>query len=500
MKTGTFKTFTSLAYIVLLALLSLTGCTSDQSSQNGSANTITTLTVQGNLADGEVLNRFCKNDWSTCRNASSGNAQWEGLNVHTVGAGFDSKGYTIERAFFFFDTSSIPKKAQITGATLSIYVGQYQHGTTTMDVVRSMANMPLSQADYSRIEFVSGGSGTPNSPNSWLNITLSLKALNWIVKGGMTKLALINELDLNNAPPTGANDSLIAAAEDTDHRPYLVINGSDVSKQSASGPVSGQAGTSPVSSNAGGQMTPDLCGGWVFRLADVKTTDLNGMTNYEGSVVFENHNSTMSQSVPKTMDFLSNSTMTTAEGYTYRVDFSLMNWVWVPQGLRYRATAMYPYSSISTEAATGTTKHIVKTPCGNLDFDHPETGLKFPSDNPSQYKKIGDAIVIPNLGTLTITSIGNDCSSFNLSSYCIHYQITNASKGYEVNQTIPALVIDSKGNLGYLSNEAGMSFYVGPGQTQEGKIATFNQPEGPCLLILIIAQNNYYQIINLGIH
>lgn len=183
-----------------------------------------TLTIYSNLTDGEVLNRWCSSDWNNCRNASTGNARWDNLTVGTIGATRGSGGdFTIQRIFLFFDTSSLPTNVQITGATLYVYAGQYQNGNKTIHIARSTAVTPLSTADYSRVEFVSGGSTTPNIPYSWMTINLNADALGWIVKGGTTRLALIHHMDLINIEPNAANDVLVALAEDGQHRPYLVV-------------------------------------------------------------------------------------------------------------------------------------------------------------------------------------------------------------------------------------------------------------------------------------
>ena len=56
-----------------------------------------------------------------------------------------------------------------------------------------------------------------------MNITLNAIALDWIAKGGTTKLALIHGLDLNNTVPNTSNSLPIAFAEDLQHRPSLVV-------------------------------------------------------------------------------------------------------------------------------------------------------------------------------------------------------------------------------------------------------------------------------------
>jgi len=72
-----------------------------------------TVTIPAQITDGESLYRWCPSDWATCRNAAQGNATWVGLTVTTIGAGHDKSGFTIERGFLSFDTSSIPANATI---------------------------------------------------------------------------------------------------------------------------------------------------------------------------------------------------------------------------------------------------------------------------------------------------------------------------------------------------------------------------------------------------
>lgn len=181
------------------------------------------VVVYAQQTDGEALVRWCNNDWLTCRTASAGNARWEGLSVSTIGATYDSKGYTIERAFLFFDTSHIPLTAKMTSAILYVYTGQYLNGNKTIHVASSQAEIPLSSSDYSRVKFLSGGSVTFSSPFTWSDITLSEAAFDWIIKGGITKLALVHDNDLKDIAPTEANNVLISTAEDQSHAPYLLI-------------------------------------------------------------------------------------------------------------------------------------------------------------------------------------------------------------------------------------------------------------------------------------
>ena len=184
---------------------------------------ITTVNIYSNLEDGEALYSNCTPGWTACRNSSTGNARWAGLQVSTVGATYNSGGYQIQRAFLYFDTSSIPSNAIITDGKLMLYAGQWQNGSKIIHLVRSIAGIPLTAADYGRISFESGGSVAFPAPYNWATINLNQAALSWIAKGNTTKLALIHDKDLANIAPTVTNDVLIATAEDTAHKPYLVL-------------------------------------------------------------------------------------------------------------------------------------------------------------------------------------------------------------------------------------------------------------------------------------
>ena len=181
-----------------------------------------TMAAISNVADGEVLNIYCTN-WDTCRNAPSSNETWDGP-ASTVGSTFASGyDYIIQRIFYFFDTTTIPVGAQITKATLYVYVSQWYNGNDTVHVVRSTADIPLDTDDFSKFENVSGGSTNPSSTYSWMSIELDEDALEWIAKGETTKLALIHDYDLNNITPVGRNDVLVAMSEDSEYRPYLEV-------------------------------------------------------------------------------------------------------------------------------------------------------------------------------------------------------------------------------------------------------------------------------------
>jgi len=186
------------------------------------AETSTTITAYGLVADGEVMNTNCP-DWVTCHSATTANgAAWNNLSSGSVTAAYADGYYHLKRVFLFFDTSAIPDGAQIDSAVLHVYFDQWFTGDPTTHVVQSTANTPLSNSDFGRIQFSSGGSVVP-VVNAWAHINLNAIGRTWINDDGTTKLALINRFDLNNLTPTANNSSNVGLTEWTDHAPYLTI-------------------------------------------------------------------------------------------------------------------------------------------------------------------------------------------------------------------------------------------------------------------------------------
>ena len=180
------------------------------------------LTAAAQASDGEVVHNGCA-DWQVCRSAAYGSFAFTPFGGATAGANFDSGSYLINRVFLFFDTSALPLGAGIQSAVLNFYAGPFQNGANLrLHVVQSLANPSLSYADFGQVVFASGGSADL-SPNTWQAIALHPAAFPWLAGTGITRLALVHDLDLNNNPPAGHNNSLISLTEDPDHPPTLTI-------------------------------------------------------------------------------------------------------------------------------------------------------------------------------------------------------------------------------------------------------------------------------------
>jgi hypothetical protein len=181
-----------------------------------------TLTSISQASDGEVGNTNC-NSWDQCRNAAQGNLAYSTFEGATVASRYEAGKYDVKRVFFTFDTSAVPVNATIVSARLNFYAGPYQNGSTRrVHVVDSFQGVPLTSSDFNHIGFISGGFADLVS-DTWKQIPLNPTGLTWIVKGGVTKFALIHDLDLNNVTPSDGNDSIISMSEASGYQPTLVL-------------------------------------------------------------------------------------------------------------------------------------------------------------------------------------------------------------------------------------------------------------------------------------
>jgi hypothetical protein len=181
-----------------------------------------TLTAYSQTGDGEVGRIQCAT-WAECRGATLGSLAFATYENATVGGSLEADGYVVKRVFFYFDTSSLPANAVIQSATLHFYAGTYQYGSDRrVHVVRSTQASPLSHSDFAQVGFASGGF-VDLTPNAWFQISLNTTGQAWIVKEGITRLALMHNVDIENSVPGERNDAIISMAEDSAHQSYLTV-------------------------------------------------------------------------------------------------------------------------------------------------------------------------------------------------------------------------------------------------------------------------------------
>ena len=191
-------------------------------NKNHASVPVHTLAFPSRPGDGEVGNTGCAS-WEQCRDAPAGNQAYSTYAGATVAARLEAGKYDVKRVFLAFDTSSLPPGASILSASLNFYAGPFQNGPTLrVHVVEASHAEPLGNADFSRVGFFSGGFADL-AADTWMQVTLNDSALTWIVKGGLTKLALMHDLDLLDQAPDVANDSFIAMSEDAGHQPFLEV-------------------------------------------------------------------------------------------------------------------------------------------------------------------------------------------------------------------------------------------------------------------------------------
>ncbi len=131
----------------------------------------------------------------------------------------DSPYYRNSRAFFYFDTSSIPDDATILSASLQIWcISKDSYSSNPGVYVVPMSG----ESTYTRtnLGFVAGGS---ISTGAYTTITLDITNLT-IVKTGTTRLGLMEYYDFNNTafPAVDADSYTISDTGDATNQPAIL--------------------------------------------------------------------------------------------------------------------------------------------------------------------------------------------------------------------------------------------------------------------------------------
>jgi hypothetical protein len=180
-----------------------------------------TLTVYSTSSDGYIYNS--DTNYNAVQTASTGTVNSSGAYI-TIGQKMVSAGlpgmpatYSIYRGFVFFNTSALPSNAYLDNATLSLYKKD-DYSATDFDITiqngqPTYPHDPMQSGDYNKNDY-SGNGGTLNTSkftNGYNDIQVS--NLNWITKGGTTKLCLRSSRDINGNEPTGNEYANVHSSE-----------------------------------------------------------------------------------------------------------------------------------------------------------------------------------------------------------------------------------------------------------------------------------------------
>lgn len=156
--------------------------------------------------DGNVFNDNTGLSWAALKALTTGTAQASGDPVGVYASVIVSR--SLSRTFLPFDTSSIPAGSTIVSATIQFNVTQIVSSNSTLHIVQSTQADPTSLVnnDFDNIpnssgSLTSGGSVAVSATGSQ-TITLNATGLGWIVPGGYTKFALVEDHDVTNTDPS----------------------------------------------------------------------------------------------------------------------------------------------------------------------------------------------------------------------------------------------------------------------------------------------------------
>lgn len=172
--------------------------------------------------DGTVRN--CNANWTTARDAATGDYSENALTDDWVWLGDFEATYCIAVGFLPFDTSALPDTDTISSATLTVtQANNAGEGDRSASIIQSTqaSNTLISTADYDQrggLSSISEGTDTRqtlNSANTAFNFTLNATGIGWISKTGYSKFGLRGAKDIDNSTPTARNYTRINYADQT---------------------------------------------------------------------------------------------------------------------------------------------------------------------------------------------------------------------------------------------------------------------------------------------
>lgn len=175
--------------------------------------------------------REVNSNYTSARNDSCADYYNPSISVHRFGQVYSGGSYYIPRSYLVFNTSSIGSQTIVDSAKLFFYiewVDTFCHWD--MNVVQGLWDSdPPEACDFKTGVWIgeqNGGSKNTSGISAGYNsITLNAAGLGWIVKTGITRLALRSNREIDGTPPEGSEQIQHRSADNygTDYDPYLRI-------------------------------------------------------------------------------------------------------------------------------------------------------------------------------------------------------------------------------------------------------------------------------------
>jgi len=146
-------------------------------------------------------------------------------NILYLSCNYYASSYYIYRYFATIETTSILAAYSLNSISFSFYISQNManylpNGNIHAVTHSSSSNNTFTTSDWDKINFNTKGYWNNDNTNGMKTISLNNSI---IVPGGITKLALIYEGDLNNIAPTGETLLYGNTADASINKPYLTI-------------------------------------------------------------------------------------------------------------------------------------------------------------------------------------------------------------------------------------------------------------------------------------
>lgn len=165
-------------------------------------------------------------NFTTCRNATDGTTSNNDLGSDNwlPLVNFSAGSYYIYRGFLFFDTSSLPDGATITGATLRVRYSSTVTGSPSVSVQQATvaSNTTVANADFDAFSATELAARVSPSVNTWAEFTLNASGLAAISKTGFTKFCLREAQDVDGTY-SAAKYGNVRTLDDSTYKPQLVV-------------------------------------------------------------------------------------------------------------------------------------------------------------------------------------------------------------------------------------------------------------------------------------